>query len=86
MQKQKNKKIVEKVRVRFKAWWTETGESSLIFGTEQEANEWIARLADPSGVIEVKHILGVIVNQSARVGMLAAINDKVWVPLEEAER
>ena len=82
MKLNKKGELKEKIQVRFKAEWKPNGESSLIFDTEQEAQDWISKLGDPSLIVEVKRVLGVIVNRSARVGLLTARREKVWVPLE----
>ena len=82
MKLNKKGELKEKIQVRFKAEWKPNGESSLIFDTEQEAQNWISKLGDPSLIIEVKRVPGIVVNQSARVGLLIARNEKVWIPLE----
>lgn len=59
-------------------------QDRVIFDTEEEAQKWIEMVEDPS--LKVEQILGVIVNRSLRCGLLTARNERVWVPLEEAER
>ena len=59
-------------------------QDRVIFDTEQEAEEWIEKVGDPS--LKVERILGIIVNRSSRCGLLTARNERVWVPIEEAER
>jgi len=84
--KSKKQETQEKIMVRFKAWWKPEEESKLYFDTEEEAKEWIQKLGDSSGIIEVKRVLGVLINKSQSTGLFTAKNQKVWVPIEEEEK
>jgi len=75
----KKEKMQEKVLVRFRAWWKTNGEDQAIFDTEEEAKEWIDRLGDPSGVIEVKRIPSVIVKKPQYTGFLVAKNVEYFI-------
>jgi hypothetical protein len=72
--------VIEKWKLRFKAYWLPSGISESIFDTEEEAKEYATQIGQ-SLVIDITEVHGVIGRQFVRTGMMTGYDQKVWVEL-----